>query len=85
MEEITEGTFVDFVRKYWSQDLTYEECDTILWNLTSYPFSPLEKIKEELILQHAESGGNIGVAMNNYDNLMRREIKRLKEQEIKNC
>lgn len=81
MANLTKENFCDFVRRYWSENLSYEECDTILWNLTSFPFSPLEKIKNELVLQHAESGGNIELAMDAYDDYVRSELKRLREEE----
>ena len=78
---LTKENFCDFVRRYWSQDLSEEDCATISWNLTSFPFSPLPKIKNEIVLQHAESGGNIDVAMNTYDEYVRKELKRLREME----
>lgn len=81
MENITKENFKDFVRRYWSQSLTDEECDLVLWNLTSFPFSPLEKIRNELVLQHAESDGNIDLAMKTYDDYVRSELKRLREED----
>lgn len=81
MEEITKETYGDFVRKYWSQDLTDEECDLVLWNLTGFPMVPIETIKEQLVSQYKESGGNIDLAMKTYDDYVRRELKRLREEE----
>jgi hypothetical protein len=81
VEKITEENFTDFVRKYWSQDLTDAECDLILWNLTAFPFAPIEMIREQLTLQYIESGGNIDVALKaSYDHI-RNAINQLKEEE----
>ena len=79
--EITQYTYGDFIRKYWSQDLTDEECDLVLWNLTGFPLVPIETIKEQLVSQYKESGGNIDLAMKTYDDYVRRELKRLREEE----
>jgi len=80
-KNITKENFCDYARRYWSEHLTDEECDTILWNLTSFPFSPISKIKNEIVLQHAESGGNISLALDIQHEMIKTELKRLREME----
>lgn len=60
----TQETLHDLVRANWSRELTDEECSTILWELTAFPFIPVEEIAEQVKAIYAESGGNIGIALN---------------------
>lgn len=49
-------TYQELVKMYFP-DITDEECDFILWELTAFPFCSLDMLREQLLKLKTQNAG----------------------------
>ena len=71
-------TCVEFVRRVWGE-CTEDEADSLLWNCTAFPMASVEHVEKQLLQAKVDSGGIVGLAMQQADEVVEKAMKSMNE------